>query len=220
MCRRLPAYNEKNRKAGEYMRKLPLLPIFLAGVFTGILIIGFGKSSFTQTAGLLDANTLYSMKNMTVDGNALFYYVLRSRIGLALFMVIASTTYLGLFLCAGITFWFGMSSGMFLSAALLRYGMKGIFLVAAAIFPHYLLYVPAMLALLLWCEKLCRNIYYQKSFRIQRTQEGGGIKKLFPMVGGMGFAMQLVAACMALLAGCVLESYINPYLFSGLLKIF
>lgn len=220
MSRRLPAYNEKNRKAGEHMRKLPLVPIFLAGIFTGLLIMGFGKSNLIGTEGLLDANTLYSMKNMTVDNNALFYYVLRSRIGFALFMVVAATTYLGLFLCAGVTFWFGMSSGMFLSAALMRYGIKGIFLVAAAIFPQYLLYVPAMLALLLWCEKLCRNIYYQKSFRIQRAQEGGGIKKLFPLVGGMGFAIQLIAACMALLAGCVLESYINPYVFTGLLKIF
>ncbi|MCM1569929.1 MAG: stage II sporulation protein M [Roseburia sp.] len=202
------------------MRKLPLLPVFLAGIFTGILIMGFGRSIFAGTTGLLDADTLYSMKNMTVDGNALFYFVLRSRVGLAVFLVAAATTYLGLFVCVGVTFWLGMSAGLFISAALLRYGMRGIFLVAAAVFPHYLLYAPAMLFLLLWCEKLCRSIYYQKSFRMQRAEEGGGLKKLFPMVGGMGFAVQLILICLALLAGCVVESYVNPYIFSGLLRIF
>ena len=139
--------------------KLPVLPIFFAGVVAGVLVMNIGKSILLENTGLFDEYTLYNMKYMTVDSNALFSYVFRERILKFLAIAVLSTTYLGLAVCVGAVAWYGMSAGAFLSALVIRYGIKGGFLALVAMFPHYLIYIPAFLALLGWCENLYRGIY-------------------------------------------------------------
>ena len=90
--------------------------------------------------GLFDEEVLYHMKYMTVDCNALFCYVLRKRLMTVLVLAVLSTTYLGLVICAGMALWYGAATGGLLAVMVLRYGMKGILLAAASMFPHYLIY--------------------------------------------------------------------------------
>ena len=170
--------------------------------------MNIGKSILLENTGLLDEYALYHMKYMTVNSNALFYYVLKQRLGTMLLLAVFATTYLGLAVCLGAVAWYGMAAGAFLSALVIRYGLKGIFFAVVGVFPQYLLYVPAMLAMLFWCEKMCRNIYFQNGI----YQEGSVslLKRLLNLV---------VIFCVVIL-GCFLESYINPHLMSGLLKIF
>ena len=137
-----------------YEGRLPLVTIFMAGLFVGIFFMNFGKSILLENTGLLDEYTLYHMKYMTVDSSALFYYVLRQRLSRIIILAVLSTTYLGLAVCIGISFWYGMCAGAFMATTVLRYGIKGILLVVTGIFPQYLIYVPAMIAMLLWCQKL------------------------------------------------------------------
>ena len=190
--------------------KIPLATIFAAGLFLGMLILNFGKSILLDNTGLLDEYTLYHMKYMTVDSSALFYYVLRNRLVRVLGLAVLSTTYLGMAVCVGYVFWYGMCAGIFLSAAVIRYGIKGILLVLAGIFPQYLLYVPMMIFLLLWCQRLYRMIYLEK-----HSASGLDKSRFLPKV-----ILELGGVLLALLAGCVVESFLNPYLVIGLLKIF
>ncbi len=192
------------------MEKLPFLQIFMVGLAVGILGMNFGKSILLENTGLLDEYTLYSMKYMSVDGKALFYYVLRERLGSVVVLAVLATTYLGLFLCVGAAFWYGMAAGAFLAAAVIRYGLKGILLAVVSVFPQYLVYIPVLFHLLLWCEMLCRGIYFQKNFHQER---GNRLLK-------SKYIMQLVMLCLLMIVGCVLESFINPQILSGLLKIF
>lgn len=188
---------------------LPLFYLFLAGLAVGIFTMNLGKSILLENTGLLDEYTLYHMKYMTVDSNALFVFVLKKRLGSMLTLTVLSTTYLGLLVCGGAIFWYGLSTGSFLTALLIRYGLKGLFLAVASVFPQYLLYVPAIVALVLWCERLNRNIYFNRYSPLEERKviQPGQVLKLFAIFG-------------VILVGCLLESFCNPYILLMLLKIF
>ncbi len=189
--------------------RLPLLYIGLAGLAAGFAIMNFGKSVLLENTGLLDEYTLYQMKYMTVDSSALFVFVLKKRLGSVLGLTVLSTTYLGLAVCGGAMFWYGLSGGSFLAALAIRYGLKGLLFAGASLFPQYLLYVPAMVALIKWCETLNRNIYFDRYTALEE-------RKIFKP----GQLVRFVVICGTILAGCCLESFCNPYILLALLKIF
>lgn len=186
------------------------VPFFCGGLLAGILIMNIGKSILLEGTGLLDEGTLYRMKYMTVDSNALFCFILRNRIGRLAVLAVLSTTYLGLAAYYGLSFWYGMSAGAFLAALTLRYGLKGILLAFVSMFPQYLIYIPSVLMLFSWCESLYRGIYVR----------GGGQQDPKDRVFWMKKAGQLAAILSAVAVGCLLEGYINPWLLLGFLKIF
>lgn len=186
-----------------HFEKLPFVQIFLVGIFLGIIGMYLGKEIFLENTGLLDEQTLYNMKYMEVDCRSLLGYVLRKRLGLALGLAVLATTYLGLFVCGVTALWYGVSAGAFLAIAVFRYGLKGIIFVAVGAFPHYLIYAPALLSLFVWCESMCRGIYFQKNLYQGKKNIG-----------------RLVVILIMMVAGCVLESFVNPQLLLGFLKIF
>ncbi len=188
--------------------KLPLRFLFLTGLVMGVFAVYFGKGTWFGTAGMLDEDTLYRMKYMTVDSSGLFVYVLCKRCRNSLVLIIMATTYLGLIFCGGITVKYGFSVGLFLAAAIYRYGIKGILLGIVSIFPQYLCYVPAMVLLLRWCEDLHRSIYFHHNIT------GQGKKSLHGRVGRSALYF------LVLLFGCVLECFVNPVLLQGFLKFF
>ena len=134
--------------------KLPLHFLFLTGFVVGLFAVYFGRGILLNRAGMLDEDTLYRMKYMTVDSSILFWYVLCKRCRNFLVLIIMATTYLGWIFCGGVTVKYGFSVGFFLSTAVFRYGIKGILLGIVSIFPHYLCYLPAMILLLRWCEDM------------------------------------------------------------------
>lgn len=184
------------------------LSFFCVGFVLGILVMNIGKSILLKETGLFDEYTLNQMRYMTVDSNALFCYIFRKRISRMLALTVISTTYLGLVACIGTSIWYGMSAGVFLAALILRYGIKGIMLALVSMFPQYLLYVPAVLALLSWCEELFRGIYTRGEFNMSD-------KKLLVKKAG-----RLVAILSVVTLGCLLEGYVNSYLLLVFLKIF
>lgn len=188
--------------------RLPVLPIFCISFVAGILVMNIGKSILLENTGLFDEYTLYTMKYMTVDSNALFSYVLRERLVRLLILTVLSTTYLGLAVCVGTVIWYGTSAGAFLAALTLRYGIKGIFLAVVAVFPHYLIYVPVLLALLAWCETLYRCIY-------GRTVDFGEDKAFLPKK-----LIRLAAIFGAAVVSCLLEAYVNPLILLSYLRVF
>lgn len=157
---------------------------------------------------MFDESTLYHLKYMTVDSNALFCYILRKRIIRFLGLAVLSTTYLGLAACMGAAFWYGLSAGAFLATLMLRYGIKGILLAVISMFPQYLVYVPVVLALLLWCQELFRGIYVRGEY--SAADRGFLVKK----------AGRLLVLMAVLVVGCMLEAYMNPFILMGFLKIF
>ena len=108
----------------------------------------------------------------------------------------------------GAAFWYGLSAGAFLATLMLRYGIKGILLAVISMFPQYLVYVPVVLALLLWCQELFRGIYVRGEY--SAADRGFLVKK----------AGRLLVLMAVLVVGCMLEAYMNPFILMGFLKIF
>lgn len=188
--------------------KLPLRFLFLIGLGIGLSAAYFGRGIWFQTTGILDEDTLYRMKYMTVDSGVLFAYVLCKRCRNFFVLIIMATTYLGLVFCGGITVKYGFSIGFFISTAIYRYGVKGLLLGIVGAFPQYLCYVPAILLLIRWCEDLHRSIYFYHNI----TGQG---KKSLP--GRLG---RLALILMVLVFGCILECFVNPVLLKGFLQFF
>ena len=188
--------------------KLPLRFLFLIGFGIGLFVAYFGRGIWFQTTGILDEDTLYRMKYMTVDSGVLFAYVLCKRCRNFFVLIIMATTYLGLVFCGGITVKYGFSIGFFISTAIYRYGIKGLLLGIVGAFPQYLCYVPAILLLIRWCEELHRSIYFYHNI----TGQG---KKSLP--GRLG---KLALILMVLVLGCILECFVNPVLLKGFLQFF
>lgn len=187
--------------------RIPALQLFAAGFLIGILVMNIGESILLDKTGLFDEDVLYHMKYMTVDNNALFCYVLRKRLMTVLILAVLSTTYLGLAICAGTALWYGAAAGGLLAVMVLRYGMKGILLAAASLFPHYLIFFPAIFTLLAWGESVYGSIYHRIG---TDTEKNILIKKTGQLAAVIGMTV----------AGCALEGYVNPAVFLSLLKIF
>ena len=187
--------------------RVPVFQLFIAGFLIGILIMNIGESILLDNTGLFDEEVLYHMKYMTVDCNALFCYVLRKRLLTVLILAVLSTTYLGLVICIGAALWYGAAAGGLLAVMMLRYGMKGILLAAASLFPHYLIYFPAIFTLLAWGESVYGSIYRRHEMEPEKNIL---IKKMGQLAVVIGMTV----------AGCALEGYVNPAVFLSLLKIF
>ena len=183
--------------------------------------MNMGKSILLEKTGLLDEYTLYHMKYMTINSNALFYYVLRQRLGTLFVMAVFATTYLGLAVEIGVVLWYGLAGGSFLSALVIRYGLKGVLFAVTGMIPQYLLYVPAMVLLLFWCENVCRSIYFRHT--VYGENDGHGIRRNIPLLQKRTPIIRLLllgGIAVLVIMGCMLESYVNPFLLSSLLKVF
>lgn len=187
--------------------RVPVWQLFVAGFLAGILIMKIGESILLEKTGIFDEEVLYHMKYMTVDHNALFCYVLRKRLLTVLILAVLSTTYLGMAVCMGTALWYGAAAGGVLAVMVLRYGIKGILLAAASLFPHYLIYFPVIFMLLAWGESVYVGIYHRIG---AETEQNLLIKKTGQLAAIIGMTV----------AGCALEGYVNPEVFLSLLKIF
>jgi len=190
-------------------RKSSLGMVFLLAFVAGILTMNFGKSILLENTGLLDENMLMQMKSAFPDSDALFVFVMRKRLTFVVIMAVLATTYLGVAACMAVTMWYGFSTGMFLTAAILRYGFKGILLVAAGVLPQYFLYIPAIYALLIWSDKTCRMIYCKSYYQREDTKT--------PIL--LGRVLSLVVILFGMVAGCFLESFVNPGILQGFLRM-
>lgn len=188
------------------MGRLPLAYLFLAGTLAGILLMNIGKSVLLNNTGLLNEYVLYDMKSMTVDSGALFWYVTGKRMKCLVFVAALSTTSIGLVIVTGAMLWYGAAVGMFITAAVLRYGLKGVLLMIVSIFPQSLLYVPAIFFFMGWCEQVCREIHQKLPADKRRNV---AIRLI-----------QLFIVTVVVIIGCFLESYVNPMLLKKFLKIF
>ncbi len=178
------------------------------GFFVGILLMNLGKGLWLE-GELFDVDTMYYMKYMTVDKSAYLGFVMWERLKIVLLAVILATTYLGLIACRGMVVWYGASFGAFLTVLSARYGFKGILFGLLSVFPHFVLYVPAMVALLLLCEEVFRSIYYRQG-EFDWKNKKSVLQK----------ATRLIGIVIAIIIGCLLEVYVNTPMVLGILKIF
>ena len=192
---------------------------FFAGLILGIIIMSFGRSILLDQTGLLEKEVLLQAISVSPDKNALFAYVFRKRIGMAFFMAILSTTYLGMVTAVAESLWLGVLTGGFVTAMVLRYGLGGLLLVFAAMFPQYLLYAPAIYTLLLFCMENTRILYgmrntYMANKHISNKQI---TNTKAPILARR--VLFFVWILIFLIVGCFLESHLNPIIMRKILML-
>lgn len=162
--------------------------------------------------GIFNAASMNRLKYIEVNQVKFFQYVLRKRLGECALLLLLSTTALGMATVYGVVFWQGMLTGMMMTAAAIRFGLKGILLILGGMFPHQCLLLPAGIMLLGWCLE---NYFFIHTY-------GKGVSPYFRSKRQQFLhqGVLLMWIVLVTLIGCILESYVNPILISDLIKIF
>lgn len=186
--------------------------IFGIGFFLGILIMNFGSNRFLQEGDLLDVTTLGRIRYIEIDGGNYLRYELPQRFKLFLLLLFFSTTCFGIALVYLCIAWQGILTGMMMTAVIMKYGMKGILVIFAGIFPQHFLFVPAAVMMLCWCCQTCTALYFPgKNIWDPYADKR---KQYFHQAG-----MLLWIFCIVVI-GCIMECYVNPILVSDIIKLF
>ena len=135
------SFNTKLRS----MREISFLTLFILSIVFAMIFCVIYKSEFLLQTDVLARDSLSLVKTYGSDKGSLFLYVLNERIWLIPFLFLLSTTYLCSAAVYGVVMWYGLSLGMVWSIALLRYGMKGIWVLIFSGLPQYIFYIPALL---------------------------------------------------------------------------
>lgn len=186
--------------------------LFLGSFLFGVLIMNMGNETLLSEGGIFSQTSVGRLRYMEIDSSRFFRYVLEHRIGESALLLLLSSTGLGVIAIYACIIWQGILAGMTITAAVIRYGIKGLLLLLGSLFPHQLLLIPAEVMLLGWCYENCSKGHflgkyaspYHKNFRQQYLKQAVG----------------LLWIVMVIFIGCILESYVNPMLLSDLVKIF
>lgn len=186
--------------------------LFLGSFLLGVMVMNLGTNFFLSEEGIFSIASMNRLKYIEINHVSFLKYVLRHRMGSGIILILLSSTGIGLISVYACVVWQGMLAGMTITAATIRFGIKGLLLILGSVFPHQLLLIPAQVMLLGWCYENC-----------SKGQTGGNIVTSYYRSKKQQFLHQgiiLLWIWIVILIGCFLESYVNPILISDLVKIF
>lgn len=198
-----------NEKSNVYMLWFYL---FLGSFLLGVVAMNLGNELFLSEEGIFSTASMNRLKYIEIDNGSFFKYVLKHRMGEGVILILLSCTGIGLVSVYACIVWQGMLAGMTITAATIRFGMKGVLLILGSVFPHQLLLIPAQIMLLGWCYENCNRGRFSGKYAVPYYSSK---KQQFLRQG-----IILLWIGMVILIGCILESYVNPILISDLIKIF
>ncbi|MCI8946119.1 MAG: stage II sporulation protein M [Lachnospiraceae bacterium] len=184
---------------------------FFAGLVAGAALVYMNAGIFITDMGFLSRMSLERFKRVELNENAFFFYALSKRMGPLWLAAMLSTTFAGIVTTYLFVMWLGVCMGVVASVSIMRYGIKGILLLAGSMVPHYLCYIPAFFMLADLCFRICTKLYYPVRDFTETYEEK---TKNFGILGNFLMVHAVV------IIGVVLESYVNPNVMSELLKIF
>ena len=169
------------------------LLIFFAGFLLGILFGCMYGKDYRDYAGILSEYYLNRYKYMELNEDRLFFYLLAERLPDVIMLLLFSFTNLRKIVFSGYLGWMGFSAGTILTISVIRFGSKGILLCLAGMIPQYFFYI---LVLILTVTKIF---------------SGGNI----PLVG---IVVHYFGVFILLVAGIMLETWVNPLFLKLFLK--
>lgn len=189
-----------------------LLYLFMTGLFLGILFVNIRHDVWIKEDGLLNAVMMKQLQSSEPDGNYLFGYIAKHRVFTILTVGMLASTVIGLPVICGYVCYLGISAGCILSIAVVRYGIRGLFFMAASIFPQGFLLIPGYILLFIWSMDCNRRLYGKYNIPEERYFVG---KQLVLKKG-----IKLLGILIVIILGCVIESYVNPKILRFVIKIF
>ena len=110
--------------------------LFLGSFLLGVLVMNFGNELFLGEEGIVSIASMSRLKYVEIDAGRFLGYVLKQRMGEFIVLLLLSTTALGSLCVYAVVSWQGILTGMMITAAFIRYGLKGIILILGSMFPH------------------------------------------------------------------------------------
>lgn len=175
-------------------RKISLGNLYIISLAITMILLLMWKSEPLMQTKLFSDSSLRELQKYLQGNPEGFLFILKERLSIVFSFFILATTSLGSVFVHMNVLWYGMSSGLFLALVLMRYGLKGILLLAAGMFPHYFIYVPSLILILHLSKE-------------KRTINGKFISQLFVITS-------------VVIIGCILECYVNPEIVAKILKKF
>lgn len=168
--------------------------LFLVSFFIGIVIMTVLANGKTPENTLITKTVAGSLLEEGWNRRELFLQCLWRRGGLLFLIFLLTATVMRVWVCRILLVWSGFIIGILLKLFFLWYGLPGMGLLLVAALPHYLFYFMAY-------GLMYRN--FEKNRLHMR-------KNCFPI---------LLSVIVGII-GVFLESYVNPFLVGGYLKIF
>lgn len=183
------------------------LMFFLSGFLIGVLYIYIMGYLQGGDPDFLSINNLLQIVYMDMDYKEYFLFLVKKRAGVLLSMVLTSLALPGRILLTGFLMLFGCSVGSMLSVLIMRYGLRGIFLFLALIFPQDTVYIPVLFG---WIKLLTE--FNNQLFHRQGLYGYGIANHRFWGNGALLFGVTII--------GLILECYVNPLIVIWCVKLF
>lgn len=174
--------------------------LLIIGVFLGVLCANVFQENYSIQMQNYEDNVFSKIIINDIDYSGLFQYVLGKNFNDFVIFWLLSITILGIPYMALKVTSFGFFSGFLISAVAMRYGIKGLLLVLAYVFPQGLLYFPISIICLLKGFELCRTIYSENRNSL------GGISKIVKK-----YLILILLLAIALVIASFLEAYPGAY---------
>ena len=180
----------------KYLRleKISLSNIYVISLVVTMVLLFMRKNWVLMQTSMFSEASLKEVQMRLSGESPTFLFVLQQRLTIIFSLFVLSTTTLGNFYVYMNVLWYGIGSGLFFVIVLMRYGVKGLLLLVAGMFPHYLIYVPALILV----------------FHLSREKRTVNSK----------YILQLLIVSSVVIIGCVLECYVNPEVVAKILKKF
>jgi uncharacterized membrane protein SpoIIM required for sporulation len=176
-----------------------------------VLTIVYHNIYYAKSSLFCDT-VLSGFSQRLTDRRALFYYVLEKRGAEYILLILTGLLLIGAVLYWCIAVWCGASLGFILSSCVLTYGVKGTFLFLAMVLPQYVLYVPLFVVSFTQSEGMWQYLFAHDNGIVKRPYTKRQALMRYVLLSGAGFSV--------LLAGCYVESYINPTVLNWVLRFF
>lgn len=198
---------KQTSKTGYY-----LLYLFMLGLFLGIVFVNIKHDVWIKDDGLLSSAMMKQLQSSEPDGSYLFGYIIKHRVSVILIVSLLASTIIGLPIVCAYVCYLGVSAGCMLSVAVIRYGVRGLFFMAAAIFPQAFLLIPAYFLLFIWSLDCNRSLYG----RVDGMEGRYFVGKQFILSRGI----RLLGIIILVIMGSVVESYVNNQIVHFVLRFF
>jgi uncharacterized membrane protein SpoIIM required for sporulation len=189
-----------------------MLYLFVLGLFVGILVVNVGHDMWVLNSTLLGSEMLAKIEASMPESVPLFLYILKHRLFTICMLSLLATTVFGISVMCCYICYMGLAAGCLLSVASARYGIKGLVLIAAGIFPQGILLIPGYVALFLWVYGVNRRLYAKSTYQ----EDPERYSRQFYLKKGL----QMLEILILFITGCLMESYVNPKILHLILKIF
>lgn len=174
--------------------------VVFVGFIAGVLSIALWKENWLISEGILNSEFISDITELKIDKRALFFLCLGRRMRAFFLLFLLSFSSVN----SWVNFAFFLLSGFFAGSVVeiltIRYGMQGIAMYFTMVFPQGLCYILGFLILGCWClkrESIERSLRERKIQKIRKIENKKAI----------------IISCVLILAGIIIESYINPKIF-------